>query len=357
MKKRYSITLFCLLLCILFAGCKKEEKETVCSHQYATTVIKEATCTESGKLKHTCSNCGFSIPQILPTLSHIFAEEVTKEATCSEDGIITSTCTLCGQTEEKYLAPLAHTYNLYSLTPDCCTVCGQTQEGASVDPNGQWYGKNWVALGTSLTSEAEGTFVNSLAARTGLVATNLGVPGGTATAHILKSARTADLAEADLITIEFGINDWAENCPLGKVGDKVPYHAELDGWSNEGSENGSFAGACYQIFTTLQQRAPKAVIIFLTEPTGQNFTETSGNCARETRNYYDLRQWDYTEIAMATARYTGIRVIDAGSMSMINQQHTQYLKDHIHHSDLGGKQYALTVWTELKDIAPLLLAE
>ena len=154
MKKRYSISLFCLLLCILFAGCKKEEKETVCSHQYATTVIKEATCTESGKLKHTCSNCGFSIPQTLPTLSHIFSEEVTKEATCSEDGIITRTCTLCGQTEEKYLAPLAHTYNLYSLTPDCCTVCGQTQEGASVDPNGQWYGKNWMALGTSLTSEA-----------------------------------------------------------------------------------------------------------------------------------------------------------------------------------------------------------
>ena len=66
-----------------------------------------------------------------------------------------------------------------------------------MDPNGQWYGKNWVALGTSLTSEADGTFVKPLAARTGLVATNLGVPGGTATAHILKSARTADLAEAE----------------------------------------------------------------------------------------------------------------------------------------------------------------
>lgn len=355
MKKKYSIILMGLLFCMLFSGCKKEEEVKPCSHQYATTVVKEATCTESGSLKHTCSLCGFSVPQTLPALSHNFTETVTKEATCAEDGIITTTCTLCGQTEETYIAPIAHTFNLYSLTPDRCTVCNQTLEGASVDPSGQWYGKNWVAIGTSLTSEAQGTFVEPLVSRTGLVVTNLGVPGGTANGHILKTARTADLAEADLITVELGVNDWAENSPLGTVGDTVPYRTELDGWSNEGSENGSFAGACYQIFTTLQKKAPNAVIIFLTEPTGQSFAETSGNCTREAKNHDDLRQWDYTRVAMETARYTGIQVIDAGSM--INQDHAQYLKDHIHHSELGGEQYALNIWAELKDIAPLLKAE
>ena len=353
MKKFFLIFLSCLLLCSLFSGCGKEE---ACIHQYTTTVEEEATCSTSGRLTHTCSLCGFKVPQTLSSLSHSFTEAVTKEATCAEDGILTLTCTLCGQTEEKYLSPLAHTYNLYSLTPDCCTVCGQTQEGASVDPNGQWYGKNWVALGTSLTSEAQGTFVKPLAKRTGLSVTNLGIPGGTASGHILQRVQTADLSRADLITIEFGVNDWFENCPLGKVGDTVPYLVQLDSWNNGGSEEGSFAGACYQIFTTLQKRAPQAVVIFLSEPTGQR-TDNGENCSREAHNGLSLKQRDYTEIAMATARYTGIRVIDSGSMSMMNQEHSQYLADQIHHSVLGGEQYALTVWTELKDIAPLLKAE
>lgn len=355
MKKKYAIILICLLLCTLFAGCKKEA--AICTHQYASTVVTEATCGNPGSMKHTCSLCGFSIPQTLPALSHNFTESVTKEATCSEEGILTVTCTLCGETEEKYIASAAHTFNLYSLIPDCCTVCSQTVEGASIDPNGQWYGKNWVALGTSLTSEEQGTFVGPLAARTGLTVTNLGIPGGTASSHILQAVQTADLSKADLITIEFGVNDWSDNCPLGDVGDTVPRYAALDNWNNGGSEDGTFAGSCYQIFTTLQERAPQAVIVFLTDSTGCALSDDSANCARMTRNYYNLRQWDYAEMAMATARYTGIRVIDAGSMSMINQNHPQYLKDQIHHSELGGAQYALTVWTELKDIAPLLKAE
>jgi lysophospholipase L1-like esterase len=230
-------------------------------------------------------------------------------------------------------------------------------DGASTDPNGQWYGKNWVALGTALTSEEEGTYVTPLAKRTGLNVTNLGIPGGTASGHILKAAETADLSPADLITVEFGVNDWGENCPLGKVGDTVPYLAELEDWDNGGSDDGAFAGSCYQIFTALQKRAPQAVVVFLTDPTGREYSDEAGNCSRKTRNDYDLRQWDYAEVAMATARYTGIRVIDAGSMSMINQDHPQYLKDQIHHTDLGGQQYALTVWLELKDMAPLLKAE
>ena len=65
----------------------------------------------------------------------------------------------------------------------------------------------------------------------------------------------------------------------------------------------------------------------------------------------------YAEMAMDVAAYVGIPSIDAGSTSMINQYHPDYLADQIHHSELGGKQYALTIWMELKDIPPLLKAE
>ena len=155
--------------------------------------------------------------------------------------------------------------------------------------------------------------------------------------------------------MEFGVNDWFENVPLGTVHDTVPYLATVGDWSNAGSEEGTFAGACYQIFQTLQKRAPGARIVFLTDSTGQVTDQAS--CAWERANHNGLLQRDYTEMAMLVARYSGIPVIDAGCTGMINRHHAQYLADQIHHSELGGKQYALAVWMELKDMPPLLKAE
>ena len=307
--------LFLALMCCLLTGCQEEETPA-CSHQFHTKIVQEATCRETGTQEHTCQ--------------------------------------LCGASENSPIAPVSHTFNYNALEPARCTLCEEIIPGAGADPENPWYGKNWVALGTSISSEAQGNYITPLAERSGMNATTLGIPGGTAIAQVLHSAQTADLSQADLVTVEFGVNDWFANVPLGTVYDTVPYLATDGEWSNEGTEEGSFAGACYQIFKALQKRAPKAVIVFLTDSTGQ---EGQDNCSWEKGNYEGLLQRDYTEMAMQCARYAGIRVIDAGSMSMINRHHPQYLADQIHHSELGGKQYALTVWMELKDIQPLLMAE
>lgn len=253
------------------------------------------------------------------------------------------------QKEETGSTHESHKFDFYSVSPSRCTTCGETVADAANTPDNPWYGKNWVALGTSLTSEAQGTYVAPLAERTGLNVTNYGIPGGTAVKEILESIQSADLSQADLITIEFGVNDWYANIPLGTVGDTLPY--------SDATQEGSFSGACYQIFTTLQKRAPQAVVIFLTEPTGQKFESTGVNCSAEKKNHEGLFQRNYTEVAMDVAELTGIPVIDAGSASMINQYHGEYLADQIHHTALGGQQYALTVWLELKDMAPLLKSE
>ena len=55
-------------------------------------------------------------------------------------------------------------------------------------------------------------------------------------------------------------------------------------------------------------------------------------------------------MAKAVAEYVGIPVIDCGRDSMINAQNPQYLVDWIHHTYLGGKQYASCIWSKLKDI-------
>lgn len=352
MKKITSIFL-AMIFCFLLAGCQKEETPS-CTHHFSTKVIQEASCHETGIQEHSCQLCGLTVTQTTPTVDHSFTETITKEATCVEEGILTRLCSICGASESFPVALANHSFEFDSLEPSRCTVCEEIIVGAGADPENPWYGKNWIALGTSLSSEAQGTYIAPLAERSGLSVTTLGVPGGTAIAQVLHSAQTADLSQADLITVEFGVNDWFANVPLGTVYDTVPYLATIEEWSNEGTEEGSFAGACYQIFKTLQKRAPNAVIIFLTDSTGQ---DEQDNCSWEKANHNGLLQRDYTEMAMLCARYSGIRVIDAGSMSMINRHHPQYLTDQIHHSELGGKQYALTVWMELKDIRPLLKAE
>ena len=351
--KKITAIFLAMIFCCLLAGCQKEET-LPCTHHFSTKVIQEASCQETGSQEHSCQLCGLTVTQTTPTVDHSFTETVTKEATCAEEGILTKLCSSCGTSENFPIAPTNHTFDFNSLEPSRCTLCGEIIAGAGADPENPWYGKNWVALGTSLSSEAQGTYISPLAERSGMTVTTLGVPGGTAVAQVLHSTQTADLSQADLITVEFGVNDWFANVPLGTVHDTVPYLATDGEWSNEGTEEGSFAGACYQIFKALQKKAPNAVIVYLTDSTGQDGQD---NCSWEKTNHNGLLQRDYTEMAMLCARYAGIRVIDAGSMSMINRHHPQYLADQIHHSELGGKQYALTVWMELKDIRPLLKAE
>ncbi len=351
MKRKYLVPIFLLSLCLLFTACRQEP---ACTHQSIVTVTEnKATCIEKGTLKHKCQTCDLIITQITPPGDHNFTETQTREATCKEEGIITRTCTICNTTEERSTALVAHQFDIYSLTPSVCTVCGETVADAANTPDNPWYGKNWIALGTSFSSEEQGTYMEPLAERSGLNVTALGIPGGQANTQILQSIQNTDLSQADLITIEFGVNDWASNIPLGTPGNTVPYYGELEDWNNGGTEEGTFAGACYQIFRLLQSKAPQATIIFLTESTGRAHSEEA-NCAQESVNQLSLFQMNYTEVAMSVARFMGVRVIDAGSLSMINQYHPDYLKDIIHHSELGGQQYALTVWMELKDIAPLL---
>ena len=227
----------------------------------------------------------------------------------------------------------------------------------------QWSGKSWVALGTSITDTdntlapdgtATGKFVPKLVTLSGLVVTNKGVAGSVIGGHILYYAgHTAQMATAKLVTIEGGVNDWAGNRPLGNVGDTVPYLIEWTSpvWNNGGSADGTFAGACYQAIKTAMENAPEAVIVVVTDNTGQYITSTGADCSREKKNTLGLTQYDYTNMLIEVAKYMGVPVINAGQKSLINQDNSDYLIDQIHQTELGGEQYATVIWSELKNIA------
>lgn len=229
-----------------------------------------------------------------------------------------------------------------------------------------WEGKKWVAFGTSITDnysansyitqgdhagEHTGKYVPYLLEMSGLSSTtfvNRGISGGSINGHILYYIRyyTSDEANADLITIEGAVNDFASAVPLGEVGDTVPYtHSLLP----DGSADGSFAGACYQAFTTALENAPNAVVVLLTETTGKNHVGYA-NYNQLRKNSLGLYQRDYIDMTIKVARFVGIPVILCGSESMINAQNPQYIADHIHHTYLGGYQYARTIWANLRGI-------
>ena len=96
-------------------------------------VIKEATCEETGSIKHTCVKCNYEKIEDLEKLGHKYKEEwvkgtnthyhecercherndeeshtwdngvVTKEATTKEEGKKTYTCSICGETKEEII--------------------------------------------------------------------------------------------------------------------------------------------------------------------------------------------------------------------------------------------------------------
>lgn len=73
--------------------------------------IKEATFTEKGLDRYTCSGCGYSydVETDVKTCDHNWGEGVvTTEPTCTTDGVRTYTCSICGDTKTAPIDKLGH---------------------------------------------------------------------------------------------------------------------------------------------------------------------------------------------------------------------------------------------------------
>lgn len=245
-------------------------------------------------------------------------------------------------------------------------VAKNTAEIENLITNNVWNDKKWVCFGTSITDtnnhsdpngDPTGKYVPYLLDMSGLsLVANRGIAGACMTGHILYYINyyTSDQANSDLVTIEGSVNDWQSNIPLGEVGDVVPYQKSGD-LEVGGSADGTFAGACYKAFTNAQMNAPNAKVVYLTDNTG--YADTINSCARDLKNKLGFTQLNYIDTAIKVAEYVGIPVIDCGRKSQINNEHREYLVDRIHHTQLGGKQYARTIWAELKNMYPLELLD
>lgn len=96
-------------------------------HTYTSTVLKPATCTETGEVRYTCY-CGDFYVDAIPALDHTPGNWVTvRTATNSQTGLRQRSCTTCGRVLEEETIPM--------LTPATPVNTSTSNTGSNTNTN------------------------------------------------------------------------------------------------------------------------------------------------------------------------------------------------------------------------------
>lgn len=95
----------------------REELESVCVHDYSSTLTTPPTCTASGVRTFVCNNCGASYTQTVQATGHDYASAVTMAPTCVNTGVRTFTCSRCGDSYTVSIASTGHTWETVRTVP------------------------------------------------------------------------------------------------------------------------------------------------------------------------------------------------------------------------------------------------
>ncbi len=124
-----------------------------------------AICGEDGFVKKRCTNCDYTVTEILPaTGNHQYICRVTVQPTCTTKGVMTYTCTTCKYTLIEEIPMLVHSAVSAgnAVAPTCtkagkesdtiCSACGVTlATGSAISATGHNYGKVDVVPATCQT--------------------------------------------------------------------------------------------------------------------------------------------------------------------------------------------------------------
>lgn len=228
----------------------------------------------------------------------------------------------------------------------------------------QWRNKKWVAFGCSITDTGKddngnsntGKYAPYLVGLSGLRHFNWAWGGSclgnrsysnsdgkhpTYLQRIDAATNAGVLSDADIITIDGLYNDYNARVPIGELTDKT----------DDVDNDSTIYMSLYQAITKLKAAAPNALVVFLTDNTGQEYNGTNYS-TQDRPNGIGLYQKDYWNALINYAQFMGVVCIESGQLSQINYLHPEYLADHIHQSELGGKQFANAIWSVLKNIQP-----
>ena len=104
--------------------------EVSCNHNYVGSVTTAATCTTAGVKTYTCSACGDSYTEAIPSTGHTEAIDAAVAATCTSTGLTEGKhCSVCNTVlvAQTVVNTIAHNY-----TNGSCTICGAADPDYSV---------------------------------------------------------------------------------------------------------------------------------------------------------------------------------------------------------------------------------
>ena len=134
--------------------------QALCEHVFdEEEVLKEATCTEDGRVMKVCSDCGKTKITTVKATGHDVVEDEAVDATCTTPGLTAgSHCTACGEVLVKQEEVAGgHTYGEWivvqaadthqdGLNTRTCTVCGFEEEQFVLGDHQAGIGESEVVL-------------------------------------------------------------------------------------------------------------------------------------------------------------------------------------------------------------------
>lgn len=129
-------------------GDKYTQSIPATGHKWNSGVVTvEPTEETEGVRTYTCTVCGETRTETIPTLDHehSYTSEVTTESTCTTDGVRKYTCSVCGDTYTETIAANGHNY-----VDGVCSVCGASDPDyvpPAVYPDYDFNGKTFTITG------------------------------------------------------------------------------------------------------------------------------------------------------------------------------------------------------------------
>ena len=129
-----------------FVAVSSSVSQSSCSHSNSTTVLRAATCTDSGSSVVACSKCGKVQTTTVAATGHSYSNWVVVNPTCTVDGSRTRSCSKCGDTEKQTITA-SHQYQQkvhgatckdYQIYEYTCSVCGDNYKLNAGQLTTQW---------------------------------------------------------------------------------------------------------------------------------------------------------------------------------------------------------------------------
>ena len=149
-------------ICTICGMIEKRNYVNAIGHAWQSVLVREADCSNGGKVLDICRNCGTVKETVTPKGEHSWTT-YNVSATCTMPGYTVKECSKCGERQITNLtAVLGHNYKAYVTPATCvtggktvyaCDRCGDAYVGGYSDAKGHRFDNGTVKVKPSCTGE------------------------------------------------------------------------------------------------------------------------------------------------------------------------------------------------------------